>query len=277
MTSPLFFGALLLGLIQGLTEFIPVSSSGHLILADQLVDLERAIGGKANLVVFEVMIQLGSVMAILAEYGGGLARTARGLVSPTPDGRPRVLLVALVLGTLPAIVVGGLFGGFIQDQLFSPRVVAWSFIVGGVVMWVIESLPLRQNVTSVDAISPRQAVVVGLAQVLALIPGTSRSGATIMGALGAGLDRRTATEYSFLLALPVLLAAAVYTVVRNVDAVDQRLAAPLIVGFIASFFSSWLVIRWLLRFVRNHTFKGFAAYRIAFGIVLLVMLGSATP
>ncbi len=289
LTWPLVLSALLLGLVQGLTEFIPVSSSGHLILAGGMVDFEESIGGPNRLIVFEVVIQLGSVLAILVEYGRDLLRTARSILHghsgpvvegtiKTPQSGLRGILfrsrlgVALIVGTVPVLAVGVLFGGYIQDNLFSPTVVAWSFIVGGVIMWIIESLPLRPTCASIDTISFRQALWVGLAQVLALIPGTSRSGATIMGALGAGLDRKTATEFSFLLALPVLLAASAYTVVRNVEAIDVSFLPPLALGFLVSFLSSWLVIRWLLRFVRSHTFKSFALYRIAFGIVLLFTL-----
>jgi undecaprenyl-diphosphatase len=289
LTWPLVLSALLLGLVQGLTEFIPVSSSGHLILAGRGIDFEEAIGGRNRLIVFEVVIQLGSVVAILVEYGRDLLRTARSLLHGNPGplvatGAPPAsngvrgfmqrsrLGVALIVGTVPVLVVGALFGGLIQDHLFSPVVVAWSFIIGGVIMWVIESLPLKPTCASVDTISIRQALVVGFAQVLALVPGTSRSGSTIMGALGAGLDRRTATEFSFLLALPVLLAASAYTVVRNVESIDASFFPPLALGFLVSFLSSWLVIRWLLRFVRSHTFKGFALYRIGFGLVLLLVL-----
>lgn len=275
MTWPLFIGALLLGLIQGLTEFIPVSSSGHLILADQALAFESEIGGHMRVVVFEVVIQLGSIVAILAEYGRELMRSARRffVAAPAESGGRRLQLGwALVIGTLPLVVVGGLFGGAIQTHLYSPVVVAWSFIVGGVIIWIIESLPLRVKTVTTDELTVRQVLWVGLAQVLALIPGTSRSGATIMGGLGAGLDRRTATEFSFLLALPALLAAAVYTVYKHREVLDLSFAAPLAVGFVVSFLSSWLVIRWLLKFVRSHSFKGFALYRIGFGALLLWVL-----
>lgn len=279
MTWPLFIGALLLGLIQGLTEFIPVSSSGHLILADRVLGYEREIGGHLRVVVFEVVIQLGSTAAILAVYGRELWGTAKRLFSAAPtegaaDGTRHLQLGwALVIGTLPVVVVGGLWGGAIQSHLYTPTVVAWSFMIGGVIIWLVESLPIRVTTTSTGTLTVRQALWVGLAQVLALVPGTSRSGASIMGGLGAGLDRRTATEFSFMLALPALIAASAYTVYKHRDTLDLSFAAPLAVGFFVSFLSSWLVIRWLLRFVRTHSFKGFAVYRIGFGLLLLGIMG----
>ncbi len=276
MTWLLFISAVFLGLVQGLTEFIPVSSSGHLILASIWIDFENYIGGPEKVVVFEVVIQLGSVFAILAEYGRDLLRTAKDLIparAAASSDQPRSRLgSALIVATLPVLIVGFLAGGYIQDNLYSPVVVAWSFIIGGVIMWIVESLPLRPACVSTHAITLRQALLVGLFQVLALIPGTSRSGATIIGALGIGLDRRTATEFSFLLALPVLVAATGYTALRNASSFDAAFILPLAIGFLVSFLSSWLVIRWLLRFVRSHNFKGFALYRIAFGIVLLLAI-----
>jgi undecaprenyl-diphosphatase len=272
----LYISAIFLGLVQGLTEFIPVSSSGHLILASIWIDFESYIGGPEKVVVFEVVIQFGSVFAILAQYGRELLRTANDLIptrAAASSDQPRSRLgPALIVGTLPVLIVGFLAGGYIQDNLYSPVVVAWGFIIGGVIMWIVECLPLRPACVSTHAITLRQALLVGLFQVLALIPGTSRSGATIIGALGIGLDRRTATEFSFLLALPVLVAATGYTVLRNASSFDAAFILPLAIGFVVSFLSSWLVIRWLLRFVRSHSFKGFALYRIAFGIVLLLAI-----
>jgi len=268
MTAHLFIAVLILGLVQGVTEFLPVSSSGHLILADRVLHFESAIGGKSRVLVFEIFIQVGAIAAILAEYGRELWKTALSAIRPSSANRS-TLLPALVVGTIPVVVIGGLFGGVIQDYLFSPYVVAWAFIVGGVIMWVVESLPIRATCERTHAISLRQAALIGLAQIFALVPGTSRSGATIIGGLCSGLDRRTATEFSFLLALPVLLAATFYTLIRHAELLDMRMILLLLLGFLVSFLSSWAVIRWLLRFVRTHSFKVFAAYRIAFGVLLL--------
>ena len=267
MNAPLLIAILVLGLVQGITEFLPISSSGHLILAGRLIDFEQAIGGEAKVVVFEIFIQAGSIAAILAEYGRELWKTGLTAIQPK-SGKPN-LFIGLVVGTIPVVLVGGIFGGAIQDNLFNPIVVAWAFIVGGVIMWIVESLPIRHTCADTHDISWRQSVLIGLAQVLALIPGTSRSGATIIGGLCAGLDRRTATEFSFLLALPVLLAATAYTLMKHAALLDSQMLVLLAGGFLVSFLSSWAVIRWLIRYVRSHSFKVFAAYRIAFGAVLL--------
>jgi undecaprenyl-diphosphatase len=270
MIIPIFFAVLLLGLVQGLSEFLPVSSSGHLILADRLVHFEHAIGGPRQVIVFEVFIQLGAIAALLVEYGRELWRTARAIMRPSSPGRP--LALALAIGTLPVVAVGGLLGGNIHEHLYSPVVVAWAFILGGVVIWIVEYRPQTAACTDLNTITPGRALLIGLVQVLALIPGTSRSGATIIGGMCAGLDRRTATEFSFLLALPVLVAATVYTLAIHRELLDARMSGLLAAGFLVSFLSAWAVLRWLLRFVRTHTFKSFAIYRVAFGVLLLAML-----
>lgn len=267
MTAPLLIAILVLGLVQGITEFLPISSSGHLILASRLIDFEQAIGGQAKVVVFEIFIQAGSIAAILAEYGRELWRTSLTAIQPK-SGKPN-LLIGLIIGTIPVVLVGGLFGGVIQEHLFNPRVVAWAFIVGGVLMWIVESLPLNHTCTDTHTISLRQSILIGLAQVLALVPGTSRSGATIIGGLCVGLDRRTSTEFSFLLALPVLVAATAYTLLKHAALLDTQMFVLLLGGFLVSFLSSWAAIRWLIRYVRSHSFKVFAIYRILFGAVLL--------
>lgn len=271
MTFALLIAIVMLGLVQGVTEFLPVSSSGHLILADRLIDFEAIIGGKDRVIVFEIFIQIGAIAAILAEYGKELLTTVRTSALSWNRSRPP-LLVGLVIGTIPVVAVGGLFGGYIHDHLFDPRVVAWAFIVGGVIMWIVESLPLRIQCTDSHKISPSQALLVGLAQVLALVPGTSRSGATIIGGMCAGLDRRTATEFSFLLALPVLIAATGYTLLKHSALLDSQMIIFLVIGFVVSFLSSWAVIKWLIRYVRTHSLKVFAAYRIAFGAILLFVV-----
>jgi undecaprenyl-diphosphatase len=267
VTAPLLIAVLVLGLVQGVTEFLPISSSGHLILAGRMIDFEQAIGGEAKGVVFEIFIQAGSIAAILAEYGRELWKTALTAIQPK-SGKPH-LLIGLVIGTVPVVLVGGIFGGEIQEHLFNPTVVAWAFIFGGIIMWVVESLPIKHSCSDTHMISWRQSLFIGLAQVLALVPGTSRSGATIMGGLCSGLDRRTATEFSFLLALPVLLAATTYTLLKHAALLDSQMLTLLMGGFLVSFLCSWAVIRWLIRYVRSHSFKVFAAYRIAFGAAML--------
>ena len=270
-SAMIFFAVVLLGLIQGVTEFLPVSSTGHLILADELTGFESALGSKQHVFVFEIFIQLGAILAIVAEYGRPILRSAREAAAV--GWKLPKIFVAMVVGTLPLVVVGLLFGSQVEDVLFNPHTVAWAFIVGGILMWVIESVRLPMRCSDTFAVGWRTALVVGAAQALAVIPGTSRSGATIMGGLLAGLDRRTATEFSFLLAFPALLAATLYSLVKHREVIDLTMWHVLLTGLVVSFLCSWAVIRWLLGFVRQYSFKVFAVYRVVFGTVLLIILG----
>lgn len=265
----MFWAVLLLALVQGVTEFLPVSSTGHLILLDAWTGFEAAIGGKDRVFVFEIFIQLGAILAILAEYGRDLGR--RALQAMRSPRHHSAIFGAMIAGTLPVIIVGLLLGSEIKEAFFNPTSVAWAFIVGGIAMWVIESLPLRPRVCDTYQVGLRDALIVGLAQILALIPGTSRSGATIMGGLCAGLDRRTATEFSFLLAFPALLAATGYSLLKYREQLDWSVWTVLLAGLFVSFLTSWAVIKWLLVFVKTHDFKVFAYYRIVFGVALLIM------
>ncbi len=254
-----------MGVVEGLTEFLPVSSTGHLILAGQLLDFT---GEKAKL--FEVVIQTGAIIAILTLYAQKLGSTLRGLGS---DATAQRFVGNVALGFFPAALVGFLFADFIKGVLFSPLVVAFGFIAGGVViLWAEHGgrADRRARVHSVDELRWTDALKVGLVQCLALVPGTSRSGATIIGGMLLGLSRKASTEFSFFLAIPMIFGAAGYDLLKN-RALLQWADWPLFaVGLLVSGVSAWVCVRWLLRFVASHTYTVFGWYRIAFGGLILL-------
>jgi undecaprenyl-diphosphatase len=244
--------ALILGLVEGLTEFLPISSTGHLILAGDLLGFndERAK-------VFDVAIQTGAMLAVVWEYRRRFFSVDRQLY--------RNLIVAFV----PAAVLGLLFGGLIKKFLFSPVPVALAFIIGGVIILLVDRGTRAARVESTRAMTWRDALKVGLAQCFALIPGTSRSGATIIGGMLFGLSRPAATEFSFFLAVPTLLAAGGYDLWQHRRLFSADDLGMFAVGMAMSFVSAFAVIRWLVRYVATHDFRPFAWYRIAFGVAVL--------
>ncbi len=257
-------GAGLLGLVEGLTEFVPVSSTGHLIL---LVDLMGFRGPPGK--VFEVAIQLGAILAVCWAYRERLTRVASGL---RDDPASRVFLRNIVLAFLPAMILGATFYGFIKGVLFSPWVVSVTLILGGVAILAIERRVHLPKVRAIEEMSPRLAIGVGLCQAVAMIPGVSRSGATIMGALLLGVDRKTATEFSFFLAIPTMAAATVYDLYKNRDVLTPDGLGIIAVGFLAAFLAALLVVRSVIAFISRHGFVPFAWYRIALGLLMLVLL-----
>lgn len=263
MDMVLALKALILGLVEGLTEFLPISSTGHLILAGDLLNFndER---GKA----FEIIIQAGAILAVCWEYRTKLISVTRGLGQADANRFVFNLFVAF----LPAAVLGLLFAHKIKEYLFQPVPVAMAFIIGGVMILWAEKRQHVIRVDSVEAMSWQDALKVGFAQTLALIPGTSRSGATIIGGLLFGLSRRTATEFSFFLAIPTLLAATAYEVYKHRDLLLHSEGDFLlfVIGFVTSFVSAMFAIRALLRYISRHDFTVFAWYRIVFGILVLV-------
>jgi undecaprenyl-diphosphatase len=254
--------AAILGIVEGATEFIPVSSTGHLIIAGDWLDFE---GPRAA--VFQVFIQLGAILAVVWLYRRRLARLALGAAS---DGRSRRLLWGLVLAFLPAALVGLLAHDLIKTHLFKPPLVAAALVLGGVAMLLIERLAPPVTIRKVDDVPPRTAFRIGLAQVLSLIPGVSRSGATIMGGFCLGLSRAAATEFSFFLAVPVMVAATLFDLLSNLDLLTVSDIPVFAVGFAVSFVSALVVVRLFLSFVSRSTFVPFAVYRIAFGAALLL-------
>ncbi len=263
MDTVLLIKSLIMGVVEGITEFLPISSTGHLILAGDLLHFLE----KDKRDIYEIFIQLGAMLAVVWEYRTKIGHTLAGAFHP---GQERRLFIGIVLAFIPAAVVGLLFNKTIKAHLFAPVPVAMAFIVGGLIILWAEKRRHRVRVDSVDAMSLSDACKVGLMQCFALIPGTSRSGATIIGGLFLGLSRKASTEFSFFLGIPTLGAAALYSLykVRNDLSVDDVYIFT--VGFAAAFFSAFVAIRALLRFIANHTFIVFAWYRIAFGLIVLL-------
>ena len=258
----LLIHAVILGLVEGLTEFLPVSSTGHLILAGQLLGFNDDKGK-----VFEIAIQFAAILAVVWEYRARLFNTVLGLGSEATSQR---LAINLIVAFMPAAVLGFLFLKQIKYYLFNPFVVATAFIVGGfLILWAERRLHVIHFET-VDDLTWRDALKVGFAQALAMIPGTSRSGATIIGGLFFGLSRRAATEFSFFLAIPTMFAATLYDVYKNRDLFSVDDIALFAVGGSVSFISAFIAVRGLIRFISRHDFTVFAWYRIAFGIIVLV-------
>jgi undecaprenyl-diphosphatase len=265
MTAPDLIVAVILGLVEGLTEFLPVSSTGHLIVAGSLLNFT---GERAKL--FEIVIQAGAIVAVCWEYRARLFAVARGL--PRDRGAQRFVL-NLLIAFLPAAVLGLAFGGAIKARLFAPVPVAGAFIAGAlVILWAERrqrARPDRVRIRSVDELRWVDALKIGFAQAFALIPGTSRSGATIIGGMLFGLSRQAATEFSFFLAIPTLFAATGYDLVKNRHLLSTGDLSMIAVGFAVAFVSAFFTIRALLRYVAHHDFVPFAWYRIAFGLVIL--------
>lgn len=254
--------ALVMGVVEGLTEFLPISSTGHLILAGSLLHFEGEVAK-----VFEVVIQAGAMMAIIWEYRAKFGSVISRLGS---DALARRFAFNIVLAFLPAAAIGFVASHAIKEHLFKPVPVATAFIVGAFVILWAERRRAQPRVMQVDAMTWGDALKVGFAQTLALIPGTSRSGATIIGGMLLGLSRRAATEFSFFLAVPTLLAAAGYDLLKHRSLIHTTDLGVFGVGFIAAFVSAFLCVRWLLRFISRHNFNAFAWYRIAFGAVILL-------
>jgi len=262
MDSVLFAKALLLGTVEGLTEFLPISSTGHLILTADLIGFR---GEKAK--VFEIVIQTGAMLAIVWEYRQRFRRVLVGLFS---DRAAQRFAVNLGIAFLPAAILGLAFGKLIKAHLFHATSVALAFIVGAIVILWVERRQKAPRVSSVDDMTWTDALKVGVAQAFALIPGTSRAGATIIGGMLFGLSRKAATEFSFFLAVPTLVAAGAYDFWKNRTLFDVGDLGVFTVGSLAAFVSAFLCVRWLLRYIATHDFKPFAWYRIAFGVAVLL-------
>lgn len=256
--------ALILGIVEGLTEFLPVSSTGHLILAGSLLDFNDARGK-----LFEMVIQSGAILAVCWEYRAKIGAVLRGL--PT-EQRAQKFALNIAIAFTPLALLGLLFGKLIKASLFNPVVVATTFILGGFIILWAERRAINAGtprVVDVDDLQPLDALKLGLAQALALIPGTSRSGATIIGGLLFGLSRKAATEFSFFLAIPTLFVASAYQLYKERDLLSVDDIGMWVVGFVSAFVSAFICVRWLLRYISTHDFTVFAWYRIAFGIIVL--------
>lgn len=262
MDTVLLLKAAIMGVVEGLTEFLPISSTGHLILAGALLGMDD---DKAK--VFDIAIQTGAIFAVILVYWQKIRETLVAL--PTQPQAQRFALNVFI-GFLPAVVLGLLLGKAIKAHLFTPLVVASTFILGGfVILWAERRAPAAARVNSVDDMQPLDALKVGLAQCLAMVPGTSRSGATIIGGMLLGLSRKAATDYSFFLAMPTLIGAGVYSLYKERALLSVHDLPVFAVGLVFSFLSAWVCVRWLLRYISSHSFVPFAWYRIAFGCVVI--------
>ena len=263
MDTVLLVKAAIMGIVEGLTEFLPLSSTGHLILAGSLLGFT---GTKAK--VFDIAIQTGAILAVIIVYWQKIRDTVVALPSSRQAQR---FTLNVLIAFLPAVVLGLLFGKAIKAHLFTPQVVATTFILGAFVILWAESRPQSAaRVQSVDDMTPLDALKVGLVQCFAMIPGTSRSGATIIGGMLLGLSRKAATDFSFFLAIPTLIGAGVYSLYKERALLSWADAPMFGVGLLFSFISAWICVRWLLRYISSHSFVPFAWYRIAFGLIVLL-------
>ncbi|MBI5682338.1 MAG: undecaprenyl-diphosphate phosphatase [Deltaproteobacteria bacterium] len=255
-----YITAFILGIVEGITEFLPVSSTGHLILAG---DLLGWTGEKAK--VFEVFIQLGAILAVVWLYRERVLSSVKGIGTEKTNR----FLFNLLIAFLPAAIIGLATYKFIKHYLFNPLTVAFALIIGGIVMLIIERISPAAQVKDIDDINIKKAFGIGLSQVLSLFPGVSRAGATIMGGYCLGLDRKTATEFSFFLAIPTMFAAVSYDLLKSFNDLNAGDIPVFLIGFITSFISAFIVIKAMLTFIARHNFNSFAIYRIILGAVIL--------
>jgi undecaprenyl-diphosphatase len=262
----LLIKAAIMGIVEGLTEFLPVSSTGHLILAGALLGFDDE---KAK--VFDIAIQTGAIFAVILVYWQKIRDT---LVALPTDKQAQQFALNVLIAFIPAVVLGLLFGKAIKSHLFTPVVVATTFIIGGfIILWAEKRQQTNASavrVNSVDEMTSMDALKVGLVQCLALVPGTSRSGATIIGGMLLGLSRKAAMDFSFFLAMPTLIGAGVYSLYKERAVLSMADIPMFSVGLLFSFISAWICVRWLLRYISSHSFVPFAYYRIAFGLVVLI-------
>ncbi|MDO5692450.1 MAG: undecaprenyl-diphosphate phosphatase [Pseudomonadota bacterium] len=263
MDTVLLVKAAIMGIVEGLTEFLPISSTGHLILAGSLLNM----GGEAANV-FKIAIQTGAIFAVVLVYWQKIRHT---VVALPRDKAAQRFALNVVIAFFPAVILGLLFGEAIDAHLFTPQVVATTFILGAfVILWAERRPQSAARVQSVDDMTPMDALKVGLVQCFAMIPGTSRSGATIIGGMLLGLSRKAATDFSFFLAIPTLIGAGVYSLFKARHLLSWADAPVFAVGLVFSFISAWICVRWLLRYISSHSFVPFAWYRIAFGVIVLL-------
>ena len=254
--------AAVMGVVEGLTEFLPISSTGHLILAGALLGFDD---DKAK--VFDIAIQTGAIFAVILVYWEKIRSTLKALPYQVEAQR---FVLNVFIGFLPAVILGLLFGKFIKAHLFTPWVVATTFIVGGfIILWAERRPPSSVRIRAVEDMRGRDALMVGLVQCLAMVPGTSRSGATIIGGMLLGLSREAATDFSFFLAIPTLIGAGAYSLYKERALLSVEDIPMFATGLVVSFVSAWICVRWLLKYIASHSFEVFAWYRIAFGLVVL--------
>ena len=272
MDIALLVKAVIMGVVEGLTEFLPISSTGHLILAGALLGFDD---DKAK--VFDIAIQTGAIFAVILVYWQKIRTT---LVDLPTQRKAQQFALNVLIGFLPAVVLGLLFGKVIKAHLFTPVVVATTFILGGfIILWAEKRQAAggtAVRITDTDDMTWKDALKVGLVQCLAMVPGTSRSGATIIGGMLLGLSRKASTDFSFYLAIPTLIGAGAYSLYKERSLLSIADVPMFSVGLVVSFLSAWVCVRWLLRFIASHSFTGFAYYRIVFGVVVLLTAWKGT-
>lgn len=265
MDLTLIWKTLLIGVVEGLTEFLPVSSTGHIILAEEVLHFQGPPGK-----VFEIVIQLGAILAVCLLYRAKIWTTIEGVLRRE---KPAIrFATAVVVAFLPAAIIGVAAHKYIKSVLFNPWVVAVALIVGGIAILLIERFAQRPRIKTLDDVDLKTALYIGLCQCLAMIPGVSRAGATIMGARAFRVDRATAAEFSFFLAMPTMLGATVYDLFKNWSSLSWEHGGVIALGFVAAFISAMLVVGAFVRFISRHGFTVFAWYRIAVGALALTLL-----
>lgn len=264
-----WFYALIYGIVEGITEFLPISSTGHLILTGNLMGVPWSKEVKDA---FEVVIQGGAILSVLVFYWRDFLKIRH----VNTDPQQRTLWLGVLVACIPAVILGLLFGDAIKANLFRPSVVAWALIVGGVLMWLIESRRVTPSVSAIEGIGVRRSFMIGALQCLALLwPGFSRSASSILGGMALGLDRATATRFSFYLGVPTLGGAALLNLIQERELIFGEIGLlNVVIGAGVSFVTAYLAIGWLLKFVSTNTFKGFAVYRVIVGILILVLLAT---
>ena len=263
MEISLILKAIFLGIVEGLTEFIPVSSTAHLLIFSHLIEFNSIRNN-----VFEIAIQIGAILAICMVYRKKITDT---IIHPNSH-KSRKFIINLFLAFLPSVILGVLFHETIKNYFFSNLSISLALLIGGVIMIIIDNQKRHFKITNVDNINYRLALIIGFCQCLAMIPGVSRSGATILGALLCGIDRKSSTEFSFFLAIPTISAACLYDILKNLDSLTFVDFELILIGAISSFISAILVIKWFIKFVSKNSFVGFGVYRVALGTLLLVFL-----
>lgn len=264
-----FINAVILGIVEGITEFLPVSSTGHLILANQIVKFQNT--NEHFLQMFDIVIQLGAILSVIVYFWDKIFP-----FSPrkTPEERKNTweTIFKSFAGVIPAIVIGAIFGKKIEDKLFHPAVVAGALLIGGIILILVEMKKKQPKIHSIKELTYKTAIAIGLIQCLAMIPGTSRSAATIIGALFLGLSRESAVEFSFFLSIPTMIAASGYSMFKAGFHLAGHEWAILGTGFLVSFLVAWVAVAVLMNYIRRHDFKPFGAYRIILGAVIIVLM-----
>lgn len=260
----LWISAVILGLVEGLTEFLPVSSTGHMILVRDFFHLPTPPGN-----VFEIVIQLGAILAVVVAYWGRLWSKAIGVFS---DSGARRFAISILLAFLPAVVLGLAFGDYVESNLFRADVVAGTLVAGGIVMILVERMSIAVKYTNSESISPLTALKIGIVQCLALVPGVSRSGATIVGARLMGVEKTAAAEFSFFVAIPIMVGATAYSLFKARDSLNADGLSTIAIGFVVAFISALLIIKAFIGFVSRRGLLPFAYYRIGLGLIIFALL-----